>query len=99
VVRKSAVRGSNPIGLGNTGTSFRLKKIKPFYLVQLLIADLVLCCRLDNRLYIEVVFNQIAPDYLEGLLLVMPGEQIDQEAVYQVAQRIILRFESCRVDR
>jgi myosin-15 len=43
-----------------------------------------LACRLDNRLYIEVVFNQIAPDYLEGLLLVMPGEQIDQEAVYQV---------------
>ena len=32
--------------------------------------------RLDNPLYIEVVFNQIAPDYLEGLLLVMPGEQI-----------------------
>ena len=44
--------------------------------------------RLDNRLYIEVVFNQIAPDYLEGLLLVMPGEQIDQEAVYQVAQGV-----------
>ncbi|KAG9509056.1 Unconventional myosin-XV, partial [Fragariocoptes setiger] len=26
---------------------------------------------LDSHLYIEVVFNQIAPDYLEGLLLVM----------------------------
>merc|ERR1711971_982952 len=41
--------------------------------------------RLDNKLYIEVVFNQIAPDYLEGLLLVMPSEQIDQDVVYQVA--------------
>ena len=40
--------------------------------------------RLDNKLYIEVVFNQIAPDYLEGLLLVMPSEQIDQDIVYQV---------------
>ena len=37
--------------------------------------------RLDNALYIEIVFNQIAPDYLEGLLLVMPGEQILQECV------------------
>ena len=37
--------------------------------------------RLDNALYIEIVFNQIAPDYLEGLLLVMPGEQIMQECV------------------
>jgi myosin-15 len=42
--------------------------------------------RLDNPLYIEVVFNQIAPDYLEGLLLVMPGEQIDQDVVYDVAK-------------
>ena len=38
--------------------------------------------RLDNPLYTEVVFNQIAPDYLEGLLLVMPSEQIDQDIVY-----------------
>ena len=37
--------------------------------------------RLDNSLYIEIVFNQIAPDYLEGLLLVMPVEQISQECV------------------
>ncbi len=63
-----------------------------------LISVLILTCtlffrlfsRLDNRLYIEVVFNQIAPDYLEGLLLVMPAELIDQEAVYQVADRVIL---------
>jgi myosin-15 len=46
--------------------------------------------RLDNPLYIEVVFNQIAPDYLEGLLLVMPGEQIDQEVVYDIAK--VIRF-------
>jgi hypothetical protein len=37
------------------------------------------------RMRSHVVFNQIAPDYLEGLLLDMPGEQIDQEAVYQVS--------------
>ena len=42
--------------------------------------------RLDNTLYIEVVFNQIAPDYLEGLLLVMPGEQIEQEYVYDISK-------------
>ena len=42
--------------------------------------------RLDNQLYIEVVFNQIAPDYLEGLLLVMPGEQIEQEFVFDISK-------------
>lgn len=30
--------------------------------------------RLDSKLYIELIFNQIAPDYLEGLLLVLPGQ-------------------------
>lgn len=29
--------------------------------------------RLESKLYIEVIFNQIAPDYLEGLLLILPG--------------------------
>nr|CAD7453151.1 unnamed protein product [Timema tahoe] len=42
--------------------------------------------RLDSPLYIEVVFNQIAPDYLEGLLLVMPGEQLEQDAIYDIAK-------------
>jgi len=37
--------------------------------------------RLDAALYIEVVFNQIAPDYLEGLLLVLPGEHLPQEII------------------
>ena len=41
---------------------------------------------MDNTLYTEVVFNQIAPDYLEGLLLIMPGEQIDQNFVYDIAK-------------
>lgn len=27
--------------------------------------------RLDSKLYIEVIFNQIAPDYIEGLLLIL----------------------------
>ncbi|CAG0888186.1 unnamed protein product, partial [Cyprideis torosa] len=42
--------------------------------------------RLDNQLYIELVFNQIAPDYLEGLLLVMPGETLEQDYVYDIAK-------------
>ncbi|XP_033324040.2 unconventional myosin 10A isoform X1 [Megalopta genalis] len=42
--------------------------------------------RLDAPLYIEVVFNQIAPDYLEGLLLVLPGDHLPQEVVYDMAQ-------------
>ena len=37
--------------------------------------------RLDSALYIEVVFNQIAPDYLIGFLLVTPGEHLDQQVV------------------
>lgn len=37
--------------------------------------------RLDSQLYVEVVFNQIVPDYLEGLLLVMPGETLDQDII------------------
>ncbi|XP_026670463.1 unconventional myosin-XV [Ceratina calcarata] len=42
--------------------------------------------RLDAPLYIEVVFNQIAPDYLEGHLLVLPGEHLPQEVIYDMAQ-------------
>jgi myosin XV len=45
--------------------------------------------RLESALYIEVVFNQVAPDYLEGLLLVMPGEQLDQELVVRL---LIIQF-------
>ena len=41
---------------------------------------------LENQLYIEVVFNQIAPDYLEGLLLVMPAEQIAEEFVVDISK-------------
>ncbi|KAJ1528090.1 hypothetical protein ONE63_008006 [Megalurothrips usitatus] len=46
--------------------------------------------RLDSHLYIEVVFNQIAPDYLEGLLLVMPGEALQQDTVYEIAKMAAL---------
>ncbi|XP_013793524.1 unconventional myosin-XV-like, partial [Limulus polyphemus] len=37
--------------------------------------------RLDSQLYIEVIFNQVAPDYLEGLLLIMPGEKLTDDVV------------------
>ncbi|PNF27704.1 hypothetical protein B7P43_G13752 [Cryptotermes secundus] len=46
--------------------------------------------RLDSQLYVEVVFNQIAPDYLEGLLLIMPGEQLDQDVIYDIAKMAAL---------
>lgn len=32
--------------------------------------------KLDSPLYIEVIFNQIAPDYLEGLLLVLSSKKL-----------------------
>lgn len=35
--------------------------------------------RLDCHLYVQVLFNQIAPDYLEGLLLVLPNEQLPKD--------------------
>lgn len=37
--------------------------------------------RLDSKLYIEVIFNQIAPDYLEGLLLVLPAQAVGKRLV------------------
>ncbi|XP_046641646.1 unconventional myosin-XV-like isoform X4 [Daphnia pulicaria] len=54
--------------------------------------------RLDNALYIEIVFNQIAPDYLEGLLLVMPGEQISQDCVYDIAKVAALLHRAADLD-
>lgn len=42
--------------------------------------------RLDSQLYIEVVFNQVAPDYLEGLLLVTPGDKLSEECVPDVGR-------------
>ncbi|XP_028967897.1 unconventional myosin-XV-like [Galendromus occidentalis] len=41
--------------------------------------------RLDNQLYIEVIFNQVAPDYLEGLLLVTEGDGLSAAAVADIA--------------
>jgi myosin-15 len=54
--------------------------------------------RMDNTLYTEVVFNQIAPDYLEGLLLIMPGEQIDQNFVYDIAKIAALLHRAADMD-
>merc|ERR1719205_10494 len=55
--------------------------------------------RLENPLYIEVVFNQIAPDYLEGLLLVMPGEQIEGDMVYDIAKVAALLHRAADMDQ
>lgn len=35
--------------------------------------------RLDCHLYVQVLFNQIAPDYLEGLLLILPNELLPED--------------------
>jgi len=45
--------------------------------------------RLDNSLYIEIVFNQLISDYLEGLLLVLPREKISPDSVVSPFIRII----------
>lgn len=42
--------------------------------------------RLDSQLYIEVIFNQVAPDYLEGLLLVTPNDKLLEEMVPDVSR-------------
>lgn len=42
--------------------------------------------RLDNPLYIEVIFNQVAPDYLEGLLLQTPGDRLAEDTVADIAR-------------
>lgn len=42
--------------------------------------------RLDNQLYIEVIFNQVAPDYLEGLLLVTEGDALAEASVADIAE-------------
>ncbi|KAL7287664.1 hypothetical protein TKK_0018304 [Trichogramma kaykai] len=42
--------------------------------------------RLDAPLYVEMVFNQITPDYLEGLMLVIIDDQLPQDVVYDMAQ-------------
>ncbi|XP_014248612.2 unconventional myosin-XV isoform X2 [Cimex lectularius] len=42
--------------------------------------------RLENHLYVQVIFNQIAPDYLEGLLLVTPNEHIPQETIFEIGK-------------
>jgi myosin-15 len=42
--------------------------------------------RLDSHLYIEVIFNQVAPDYLEGLLIVVPEEKLPEDIIPQIAR-------------
>lgn len=42
--------------------------------------------RLDSHLYIEVVFNQVAPDYLEGLLIIIPHEKLSEDHIQQISR-------------
>ena len=42
--------------------------------------------KLDSEPYVEVVFNQVAPDYLEGLLLVMPDGSLREDDVVSAVQ-------------
>lgn len=48
--------------------------------------------RLDSQLYVQVLFNQIAPDYLEGLLLVLPFGQLPQELLVNLHN--IIKYKS-----
>ncbi|XP_073998346.1 unconventional myosin 10A isoform X4 [Rhodnius prolixus] len=41
---------------------------------------------LENQLYVQVLFNQIAPDYLEGLLLVAPNEHIPPDTIFEMSK-------------
>lgn len=43
--------------------------------------------RLDNPLYVELIFNQVAPDYLEGLLLVQhQGRRLPDSSLADIAR-------------
>jgi len=54
--------------------------------------------RLDSQLYIEVVFNQVAPDYLEGLLLVTPQDKVPQECVNDISRVAALLHRAADMD-
>ncbi|XP_043245680.1 serine/arginine repetitive matrix protein 2-like isoform X1 [Amphibalanus amphitrite] len=42
--------------------------------------------RLDSAPYLDVLFSQVTPDYLEGLLLVLPAETLPQSVVFDIAR-------------
>ena len=42
--------------------------------------------RLDSPLYVDVAFSQAVPDYLEGLLLVLPAETLPQRVVVRTGR-------------
>ncbi|GFQ68996.1 hypothetical protein TNCT_332501 [Trichonephila clavata] len=48
--------------------------------------------RLDSELYIDIIFHQIVPDYLEGYLLVQPSHQIKmtQETLQELIRIALL---------
>lgn len=54
--------------------------------------------RLESQLYIEVVFNQVAPDYLEGLVLVTPGDKIAEDVVPDIARIAALLHRAADMD-
>lgn len=54
--------------------------------------------RLDSRLYIELTFNQIAPDYLEGLLLVLPAAHLRPKLLRQLARLAALLHRAAGAD-
>lgn len=44
--------------------------------------------RLDSELYIEIIFHQIIPDYLEGYLLTLPSNSM------QISKHILVSPEN-----
>ncbi|XP_023243119.1 unconventional myosin-XV-like [Centruroides sculpturatus] len=42
--------------------------------------------RLDNHLYIEIIYNQMAPDYMDGLFLLSSGPQLGEQTEEEIAR-------------
>ncbi|KAI2804564.1 Myosin and Kinesin Tail domain protein [Blomia tropicalis] len=55
--------------------------------------------RLDSHLYIEVVFNQVAPDYLEGLLIIIQHEKLSDDCAQQIARIASLLHRAAEMDQ
>lgn len=78
-------------------TTELLKNGQTFYLI-FCRSVWVFPLRLDSQLYIEVIFNQVAPDYLEGLLLVTPEEKLPEEMVPDVSRIAALLHRAADMD-
>lgn len=42
--------------------------------------------RLDNHLYIEIIYNQMSPDYIDGLFLLSSGPQLEEQTEEEISR-------------